>query len=177
MRVKLFAGAGAGVALLALGTAVVAAQEPRRAPRGDFAAIRAEIGLTDQQVAEIRKVHQQERKVAIRRNADLRVARMELDELLSAATLDEAAIAAKVKAIGELQSAAFKARTESRLAVRRLVTAEQYQKMQQVRHRAVRARHARPGRRGMPGEMAPPPGPPGGGDEQGGDDEGDEDPA
>jgi Spy/CpxP family protein refolding chaperone len=177
MQVKLFAAAGAGVALLAVGTAVVAAQEPRRGPRADFAAIRADIGLTDQQVSEIRKLHQQERKVAIRRNADLRVARMELDELLGAATLDEAAVAAKVKAIGELQAAAFKARTESRLAIRRLVTAEQYQKMQQVRHRAVRARQARPGRRGMPGEMAPPPGPPGGGDDQGGDDEGDEDPA
>ncbi len=47
---------------------------------------------------------------------------MELEELLGAATLDEAKIAARVKAIGELQSAAFKERTESRLAVRRLVT-------------------------------------------------------
>ena len=145
MRFKVFA---AIAAVAALGGALVWAQEPRRERRANLAAIQADIGLSDQQVAEIRRIHLQERKAAIRRNADLRIARMELDELMSAATLDEAAIAARVKTLGELQAASLKARTESRLAIRRLVTAEQYQKMQQERHRAVRARRARPMRRG-----------------------------
>ena len=155
MRVKMFGAIGAiasVAALAALTAADLKAQEPRRARRTGMAEVQTEIGLTDQQVAEIRRIHTEGRKAAIRRNADLRIARMELEELLSAATLDEAKIAARVKAIGELQSAAFKERTDSRLAVRRLVTAEQYQKMQQVKRDVVRAHRARPMRRPMGGE-------------------------
>jgi Spy/CpxP family protein refolding chaperone len=143
MRVKVYAALAAATAL---GSAVLAAQEPRRARRPDRAAIQAEVGLSDEQVAQIRKIHLQERKAAIRRNAELRVARLELQELMDAATLDEAAIAARVKTLGELSASAFKARSESRLAIRRLVTAEQYQKMQQHRRQAVRVRRARPPR-------------------------------
>ena len=164
MRVKMFGAIGAiasVAALAALTAADLKAQEPRRARRGGMAAIQSEIGLTDQQMAEIRRIHTEGRKAAIRRTADLRIARMELDELLSAATLDEAKIAARVKTIGELQSAAFKERTESRLAVRRLVTAEQYQKMQQVRRDGMREHRERPmgrpmgGGRGEHGEGGP----------------------
>lgn len=145
MRVKVFAAIAAAAALAG---ALVWAQEPRRERRANLAAMQVEIGLSDQQAAEIRRIHSEERKAAIRRNAEMRIARVELDELMGAATLDEAAIAARVKTLGELQAASLKARTESRLAIRRLVTAEQYQKMQQERHRAVRARRARPMRRG-----------------------------
>jgi Spy/CpxP family protein refolding chaperone len=163
MRLKVFA---AVATMAALGVAMAWAQEPRRErPRGGIAQLQADIGLTDQQVSQIRKVVGQERKAAIRRNADMRVARMELQELMSAPTLDEAAISAKVKALGELQAAAFKARTESRLSIRRLVSADQFQKMQGHR-RAMRARGERrgPGRMG-PGRRGPgaaPAGPDGG---------------
>ena len=150
MRVKMF-GAIAAVAtvaaLAALTAADLKAQEPRRARRGGLEALQGDIGLTDAQVAEIRRIHTEARKAGIRRNADLRIARMELHELLGAATVDEARIAARVKAISDLQAAAFKERTESQLAVRRLVTAEQFEKMQQVKRGAVRARRARPMRR------------------------------
>jgi Spy/CpxP family protein refolding chaperone len=155
MRVKMFGAIGAVAtvaALAALTAADLKAQEPRRARRAGLQALQSEIGLSDQQVAEIQKIHTEARKAAIRRHADLRIARMELHELLSAATVDEAKVAARVKAISELQAAAFKERTESQLAVRRLVTAEQYQKMQQVKRGAMRARRSRPMRRGS---MAP----------------------
>jgi Spy/CpxP family protein refolding chaperone len=155
MRIKMFGviGAVASVAALAALTAAdLRAQEPRRARGAGLETLQSEIGLTDQQVSEIRRIHTEARKAAIRRNADLRIARMELEELMGAATVDEAKIAARVKTIGELQSAAFKERTESRLAVRRLVTPEQYQKMQQVKRHAVRARQGRPMRRPMRGE-------------------------
>jgi Spy/CpxP family protein refolding chaperone len=145
MRVKVFAA----LAALALGGSALLAQEPRQARRVDRAALQADLGLSDEQMTQIRKIRLEERKAAIRRNADMRLARLELEELMSAATLDEAAIAARVKALGELQAATFKARSESRLAVRRLVTAEQYQKMQQLKRGAVRAHRARPMRRPM----------------------------
>jgi Spy/CpxP family protein refolding chaperone len=158
MRVKMF-GAMAAIAtvagLAALTAADLKAQEPRRARRAGLEALQGDIGLTDAQVAEIRRIHTEAGKAGIRRNADLRIARMELRELLGAATVDEARFAARVKAISDLQAAAFKERTESQLAVRRLVTAEQFQKMQQVKRRAVRARRERPMRRSMAPERAP----------------------
>jgi Spy/CpxP family protein refolding chaperone len=152
MRVKMFGAIGAVATMAALAAftgADLMAQEPRQPRRARLQALQADVGLTDAQVAEIRRIHKEGRKAAIRRNADLRIARLELEELLGAATLDEAKIAARVKAIGELQSAAFKERTEGRLAVRRLVTAEQYQKMQQAKRGAVRAHRARPAGRSM----------------------------
>lgn len=143
MRVKMLAVAGAVAATTALTGAVLMAQEPRGSRGADRAALRAEIGLSDEQAAQIREIHTGARKAAIARNADLRIARMELSELMRAATLDEAAIAARVARIGELQATALKARTESMLAVRRLVSAEQFEKMQQARRHERRARPAR----------------------------------
>lgn len=153
MRVKVFAAVAAAV--VALGGAVLLAQEPRPVRRPNRAALQADLGLSDEQVAQIRKIHLQERKASIRRNADMRIARVELSELMGAATLDEAAIAARVKTIGELQTAALKARIDGALAIRRLVTAEQFQKMQQLRHGALRARRERPMRRPMGAEGGP----------------------
>jgi hypothetical protein len=62
---------------------------------------------------------------------------MELDELLDAASVDEKAVAAKVKALADLQAAALKARVDHRLAVRKMVTAEQLEKMKML-HRGPR---------------------------------------
>jgi len=151
MRVKVFAAAAA---LVALGSAAVLAQETRRSRRAHLEPLRADIGLSDEQASEIRRIHREARKAAVRRNAELRVARMELDDLMGAATLDDSQIAARVKAISELQAAALKERTDSRLAVRRLVTPEQFQKMQQAKRHAFRGRRARPARRGV-SERAP----------------------
>jgi len=147
MRVKIFRAAGVAVAAAALTGAVLSAEEPRRPRRAGLDALQAEIGLSEEQVAGIQRIRIEERKDAIRRNAHMRVARMELEQLLDATTPDESAIAAKVKAISGLQAEALKARTESRLAIRRLVTPEQYQKMKQTRRHADRARRARPARR------------------------------
>jgi len=148
----------AALAAVATFGATLAAAQPapvRRVGRVDPSVLQSEIGLSDEQASEIRRVLTQERKAAIRRHAELRIARMELGELLNAATLDEAAIVARVKALAELQAASVKARTESRLAVRRLVSAEQYQKLQQLKRRAVRARRVRPVRRPAGPEGSP----------------------
>lgn len=146
MRVKVLAVVAAAAALSG---AVLLAQEPRAERRPNVAALQAEIGLSDEQVAGIRKIHLEERKAAIRRNADMRIARLELQELMGAAKVDEAAVAARVKALGELQAANLKARTDSQLAIRRLVTPEQYQKMQQLRQQHMRERGVRPARERM----------------------------
>jgi Spy/CpxP family protein refolding chaperone len=118
--------------------------------------MRAQLGLSDEQEAQLRKLHEDGRKAAIRRRADTAIARMELEEALGAATVDEKAVAVKLKAVTELQAAAAKARVDQRLAVRKLLTPEQYAKMKQLRQerRADRFSGRRgPGRgmRGRPG--------------------------
>ena len=162
MRVKMLAAVVVVAGVAALTGAELRGQEPRQARRAGFAGLANDIGLSAEQQDSIRRIHTDARKAGIRRNADLRIARMELDELMGAATLDEAKIAARVKAIGDLQAAAFKERTESRLAVRRLVTAEQYQKMQQAMRGAMReqrSRGPRPANRGIGGPEGGPGGP------------------
>lgn len=154
-------------ALVVAGTAVATAQErPRREGRPDRAAIQAELGLSADQAAQIEKLRVEGRKQGIRQRADLAIARIELQELMSAPTVDEEAVAAKVKAISDLQAAGLKARVDERLAMRRVLTPEQQEKMKQLMRQHRQDRGARPGRawRGArPGAGTPPPAPgPGG---------------
>src|SRR5262245_5682304 len=81
-------------------------QDGRRTGRADF---EREAGITDAQRAQLRKIHEDDAKLGIRRRADMQIARMELNELLDAPTVDEKAVAVKVKALSDLQAAALKA--------------------------------------------------------------------
>ena len=148
MRVRLLAV----VSVLAVAGTVVgaAAQErPRRPGRPDAAALEKELGLSADQAAQLKNLRAEGRKQAIRQRADLAIARLELEELMDAPTVDEKAVAAKVKAISDLQAATLQARTSQRLAMRRLLTPEQQAKMKQLAPR--RGRALRPGRAGRAG--------------------------
>lgn len=152
---------GAG-AVLAAGAVWAAAQPaPGREGRPGPAAIRAQLGLSDEQAAQFHKLHAEQRKAAIRRRADTAIARMELEEALDAATVDEKAVALKLKTITDLQAAAAKARVDQRLAVRKLLTPEQYAKMKQLRQERRAGRHL--GRRGPGRGLRGGPGRPGAG--------------
>jgi Spy/CpxP family protein refolding chaperone len=158
MRVRLFVAVG----VLALAGVVVApAQErPRRPGRPDPAAIEKELGLSADQSAQLKKLRAEGRKQAIRHRADLAIARLELQELMDAPTVDEKAVAAKVKTIADLQAARLQARTDHQLALRRLLTPEQREKMKQLGPRGRRGRGpARGWPRGpaAPGMAAPAP--------------------
>lgn len=131
---------------------MAAAQEgPRRPWRADGAALEKDLGLSADQAAQLKKQRAEGRKQAIRQRADLAIARLELQELMDAATVDEKAVAAKVKAISDLQAAALLARTNERLAMRRLLTPEQQEKLRQLAPRGRPGRMGRPGRAGRPG--------------------------
>ena len=114
-------------------------------PGGGPGRIKAELGLSDEQETQLRKLHGDQRKAQIRRRADLQVARMDLHELLAAKTVDEKAVAAKMKEINDLAAAGLKAHVDSRLALRKVLTPEQVDKMQQLHNRP--RQHFR-GRRG-----------------------------
>lgn len=162
MRMKVLAGLGI---LVMGGTVLVAtAQErPRRAGREgrpDFATLQAELGLTAEQAAQMQKARADGRKQAIRQRADLAIARLELEELMTAPVVDQKAIDAKVAAISGLEAAGLKARTDQRLALRKMLTPEQQEKMKQLmrENRGPRGpRPARSGRERRPGSPGQPP--------------------
>jgi Spy/CpxP family protein refolding chaperone len=147
VRVLTFLGilAAAGMAVSA-----VAEERPRREARPGLAGLEAELGLSAEQAAQMRNLRAEGRKQAIRHRADVAIARLELEELMDARTVDEKAVAAKVKAISDLEAAALKARTDERLAMRRLLTPEQQEKLKQLGPRGRRGRAARPGRAWRP---------------------------
>ena len=118
--------------------------EPRRARpmmmgQEEFVAprerLKEALGLTDAQVASIENLMSGQRKAAIRQRADQQIARMELEELMRADALDEKAIDAKIRQLTELQAAALRARVEQRVAMRKVLTPEQFQKWRQMRGR------------------------------------------
>ena len=108
--------------------------------------LRQELGLSEQQVSELQKLRLDARKSAIRRHADTRLARLSLREALQSASVDEKAVEARTRELSELQAANVRARVDTRLALRKILSAEQEQKLKDLRER--RPRPPRPGRRG-----------------------------
>jgi len=163
MRVQLFAVTGALV--VAGAVAAVGAQErgaarrAERVGRPDPAAIQAELGLSADQAAELKKLRDVGRKQAIRQRADLAIARIELEEAMDAPSVDDKVVAARLKAVTDLQASSLKARTDQRLAMRRLLTPEQQEKMKQLmrRGRVERAGARQERRQGRPGARGPRP--------------------
>lgn len=100
---------------------------------GGPAHLKQALGLTDEQEAQLRKLHQDQRKARIRRRADLQIARMDLGELLGAKTVDEKAVALKMKEITDLTAAGIKAHVDGVLGMRKVLTPEQVEKMKQLR--------------------------------------------
>ncbi len=143
-----------GVAGLVGATVVAQPRPARQGPRtgADPARLEEALGLDPGQVQQLRQLRGEQQKAAIRQRADLEVARLELQELLSAETVDERAVAAKTDALAKLQTAALRARIDSRLALRKVLTAEQARKLEQLRRHAPRGmRERRPHRRVGPG--------------------------
>lgn len=110
--------------------------------------IKAELGLTDEQETQLRKLHLDQRKAQIRRRADLQVARMDLQELLAAKTVDDKAVAAKMKEINDLAAAGLKAHVDGQLGMRKVLTPEQVEKMKQLHNRPGRPQRQFRGRQG-----------------------------
>jgi Spy/CpxP family protein refolding chaperone len=182
MRRYFLLALGAVGALVLAGGAVVAMNDAPPSPPGrpDLEVMKREAGLTDEQASQLQAIWRTERKQAVRRRADLRVARMELDDLLDAPKVDEKAVQAKVKELADLQGAALRARIDNRLALRRIVSAEQHDKLRALMQRRLRDRAPMgpggrrggpgPGRPGGPGPGGRPDRPGGGGDGEAGDD-------
>jgi Spy/CpxP family protein refolding chaperone len=103
---------------------------PMMKPRRD---IKAELGLTDAQQADIRKVMEGARRDRLRKSTDLKIARLDLRSLLRADKVDDKAIAAKVAEAQAAQGALLKLRVDTALAMKRILTPEQQKKIAEMR--------------------------------------------
>jgi Spy/CpxP family protein refolding chaperone len=96
-------------------------------------ALRAELGLTDVQQADIRKAMESARRDRLRKSTDLKIARMDLQSLLRAEKVDEKAVAAKLAEAQAAQGALMKLRVDTALAMKRILTPEQQKKLAEMR--------------------------------------------
>src|SRR5258708_8298512 len=153
--------------LAASGAALAALPDPQPGPAGpDMARIQQQVGLSDAQVTQLKKLWSDQRKLAIRRRADTAIARMEMEELMDGPSIDEKALNAKVKELSDLQAATLRSRVDAQLALRKVVSPEQQQKLRGLlRERRGGGGGRGPGRGGGRGGAG---GPGGGGRGRGG---------
>ncbi len=135
--------------IAAVGATVWAAAPERPANRPRPASFKETLGLTEDQAAKIQALRVDFMKARIQHQAAVKVARLELAELMGANTVDEKAVQLKVKQLGDLQATGLKARVDHQLAVQKILTPEQRAKFKELRQRRgfMRAR-GRMGRRG-----------------------------
>lgn len=141
-------------------------EAPPNQPNPRRQAMKAELGLTDLQRADLRKVMEAARRDRLRKSTDLKIARMDLQSLLRAEKVDEKAVSAKLAEAQAAQGALLKLRVDSALGVKRILTPEQHEKLNEMRDRRrmnwidghSRMRGSQPGRPGMRRRMGAGPG-------------------
>jgi periplasmic protein CpxP/Spy len=126
--------------------------------------MRAELGLTDEQVSRLHQISVDAEKASIQTRADMQLHRLELRELMRADNPDESAIMAKMDQINALQGKMQKARVQTMLSARGVLTADQIKKLKAMRENhgpggpgGGRMMHGGPHRPGGPGATAPKP--------------------
>ncbi len=84
-----------------------------------------QLGLTEEQVAEIKKQQFEYEKISIRSHAAHKIAHMELDRVIHSENVDEAKARQLAEEIAESKTRKIKAMVEGKLAVMRVLTADQ----------------------------------------------------
>ncbi|MFB3063049.1 MAG: Spy/CpxP family protein refolding chaperone, partial [Candidatus Binatia bacterium] len=105
------------------------------------------LGLSDEQTRQIRAILREARKTSIKTRADLRIARIELGELVTQEKVDKGKIDAKLGQIGQLTQQRLRLRTDVVLATRDVLTPEQMKNADRWFMRFLSGRRWR-GRRG-----------------------------
>ena len=105
------------------------------------------LGLNDEQTKQIRGILREAQKTSIKIRADLRVARIELGELVTQEKVDKGKIDAKLVQIGQLRQQRLRLRTDAVLATRDVLTPEQMKNEDRWFMRFLSGRRGR-GRRG-----------------------------
>jgi Spy/CpxP family protein refolding chaperone len=98
---------------------------------GGHMAMMQKLNLTDEQQAQIRKLHVDFQKKEIQNEAKIRLARLDLSQMMLLDKPDRAAIEKTIREIGSIQTDTKLARVDQMLAVRNLLTPEQLKTMKQ----------------------------------------------
>jgi len=135
----------AGLLIVFSSSAVKAQNEmpPTDAPGKQFARQRrpnlmAELGLTQNQRQQIRRINVEKRPLLREAQQRLREANRNLDQAIYADNVIESEIQARLKDVQTAQAELIKIRLTNELAVRRLLTAEQLSKFRDLRERFSR---------------------------------------
>jgi len=104
------------------------------------------IGLTDEQVKKITPIHREIQKKQARFKADLKIAEIDLAEIMEVKNFDLEKASAQVKKIADMKVAHHLEMLKSMKEVRAILTDEQFQKMKRM-HMTVEEK--KPGRKTM----------------------------
>jgi Spy/CpxP family protein refolding chaperone len=92
------------------------------------------LGLSDAQVAKLKNIKMTTKKALIQKEADLRIAKLELDELLQNPKAKRSDIEAKAKKVQDLKSDIALTKLRARLDARSVLTPEQLEKAKSLKH-------------------------------------------
>ena len=118
--------------VLGLSTGLLAWAGSPEGPRRRVS-LQERLGLSSEQSEQWQKLRSEQQKASAQRRADKQKLHIDLRDLLAAPTLDEGAVRAKARQLAELQSASVQERVEARLALRKLLTPEQVEKLRELR--------------------------------------------
>ncbi len=113
--------------------AALAQPRERKMPFGEGERWSEALDLNDGQKSQMRQIMLDTRKRNIETEARLKVARLELHELMQEDDPDQKKIDAKITEVSKLRETMMRAHVESRLAVQKLLTPEQRKRMQELR--------------------------------------------
>jgi Spy/CpxP family protein refolding chaperone len=97
--------------------------------------LKAELGLSDEQVKQLRQVFSQATKARIKQRADLRIAEFELGELLEADPVDMGQVEGKLKTIEGLRTTLRLSLIKAHEQAKGILTPEQRQKLEHLHDR------------------------------------------
>jgi Spy/CpxP family protein refolding chaperone len=98
-----------------------------------------ELGLTEQQRDRIEAIHDTQRRGGIELRKDLELAQLDMQKLMRADAPDRRAIETHIDRIAGLRAQLHKARVNTMLDVRSVLTPQQRQKLEQLRERGPQA--------------------------------------
>ena len=92
-----------------------------------------DIGLSDQQEEQLKAEHLAVEKDVIQLRADVKIARLEMRQLMDERSPDEAAVFHKIEAIGDLQTQIKKLKAGERINVNKILTEVQFEQLQDLK--------------------------------------------
>ncbi len=92
-----------------------------------------ELGLTDSQIEGLKNADFTFREKQLQLHSQLDTLKLQMDKSFSAATVDEAAVRKTAQAISEIKGKLYMLKIDSRLELRKLLNAEQLQKLETLK--------------------------------------------